>query len=217
MILMFLFLIVTGIVLACKDRYDVNEEVLIYDIIEKEGEGASCNLTLYKGGVLNQSNWMNRTGLSYKYNASKLTREIYSAGIECNKTTGNWEGECKFKVGEEIKMWEIMIGLILGLITFIMFYLLKTTENFDMKVFWGSFGFFFIVVDFWFLYRAVLVLSGEPGIVSNILRMYEISLIMFKIYFWLLCVYFMLRVILTLFDWRKKKREKKEAWPFMLE
>lgn len=117
-ILMLLILIPIG--MACKQRYDINEEVLIYDIIESDGDGASCNLTLFKGGVFNQSNFMNRTGLSYEYNASKLTKETYSASIECNISTSTYLGECKFDVGvNEKQMIAIMIGLGLCLIFFI--------------------------------------------------------------------------------------------------
>ncbi len=120
MLITIMFLVLIPIGIACKQRYDINEEVLIYDIIESDGSGASCNITLYKGGMFNQSGWMNRTGLSYEYNASKLTKETYSAGIECNSTTGNWVGECKFDVGvNEKQMIAIMIGLGLCLIFFI--------------------------------------------------------------------------------------------------
>jgi len=107
-----LFVVSLKITMGCKQTYDLNENIIIYDIMESEGINASCNLTLYKEGTLNQSGWMTQTDLSYEYNASKLTKGIYSVSIECNKTVATYLGECKFEIGvNEKQMIAIMIGL----------------------------------------------------------------------------------------------------------
>lgn len=117
-LLLLIGLVVVPVGLACKQRYDLYENVLIYDIIETEGNNSDCFLYLYKGEVLNQSGWMNRSGLAYWYNASVLAEDTYSATIECNLSGSQFRGECKFKVLEEEKVIIailIIAPLVLGL------------------------------------------------------------------------------------------------------
>lgn len=187
-IIMFLFLIPIGI--ACKQRYDVNEEVLIYDIIESDGSGASCNLTLFKGGVFNQSNFMNRTGLSYEYNASKLTRDIYSAGIECNATAGTWTGECKFKVGEEISMWEItvMIG-----IACMMFLFLALFFKFQSSIRFAFMLMAFIIMNILtkLMHQLSIEFTLSSSITTILLVTYRVSMFMtLFMFFYVMVVFF---------------------------
>ena len=118
MILICIFMLIIPLGMACKQRYDLFEDVMIYDIIESEGNGSDCMLYLYKGEVLNQSGWMNKSGLAYWYNASTLPQDTYSATIECNLSASQFRGECKFKVLEESKLIIgilILAPLILGL------------------------------------------------------------------------------------------------------
>lgn len=212
-IIMFLVLIPVGI--TCKERYDVNEDVIIIDTIVRWGEGAECNITTYNKSLnLVDSSIMDRSGISYSVNLSTLPRNTYTSNIECNISSNVYIGECKFKVGEEVSMWELMISIIMGLITAIFFYLMVQTKSFDLKIIWGTLGALFIVFDLWFVYRVVNLLSGDAGITSNVLRIYEISLIAYKWYFALIVIYFMIRVIVTLVKWRKGKTDEKNIQPF---
>ena len=187
---MLLILISTGIAFACKQRYDINEEVLIYDIIETDGEGADCNLTLFKGGVFNQSNWMNRTGLSYEYNASKLTKETYSAAIECNSSTSTYLGECKFKVGEEISMWEITVAI--G-IACMMFLFLALFFKFQSSIRFAFMLMAFVIMNILtkMMHQLSIEFSLSSSITSILLVTYRVSLFMtLFMFFYVMIVFF---------------------------
>lgn len=109
-------LICVGGAFACKDVYDVSERVNITDVIEEEGVGAVCNLTLYRGVAVNQSGNMSRTGLAYGYDAGFLEAGVYSASIDCQVNSTEYRGECKFSVEEDVGMlgFFILIPLILA-------------------------------------------------------------------------------------------------------
>lgn len=123
---------------ACKDVYSPAEEVVITDVIESDGSGATCNLTLYWGETHNQTGLMNQSDLLYTYNASFLDDGTYSASIECNKTATIYVGECKFRVEEDDKMIIaalILAPLLLGLFFLIGAATLNNEEHRIIKIF----------------------------------------------------------------------------------
>jgi len=83
---------------SCVVEYNDTSNVIIYDSIESYGLNADCNLTLYYNNTFNQSGWMIRNGLSYKYDAGVLKDGIYIASEECNISNSTFIGECKFSV-----------------------------------------------------------------------------------------------------------------------
>jgi hypothetical protein len=211
--IMVLFLVLIQTAIACKDWYNVEEEIIILDVIESDGRGAMCNLTLYTSNqTLNQSGIMNMSGLSYSYNASQLPRDTYSASIECNNTGTDYYGDCKFKVGSDVEMWEITLGLILICLTGIIFYLATLMPNFDLKLIFATLGALFIVIDLWFAYRITDLLSGSTGITNNVLVVYEISLIGFKFLFSIVVFLLMLRAILFFRAFAQKRKKEQEGW-----
>ena len=122
-LLILIGLIYLGELQACKQRYDVNENVIIIDIVPPDGEGAQCNITTYNETIeLINSSIMTQKGLAYEKNLTVLPRGIYSSSIICNSSGTTFEGECKFKVGEEVKMWDIaaIVGM-LGIISLFAF------------------------------------------------------------------------------------------------
>lgn len=130
-------LLLIGTALACKDIYSPGEDVIITDVIEEEGSGALCNLSLYRSTTLNQSGNMTNNGLAYQYNASKLTRGIYTASILCTLNSTQFAGECKFEVEEESKMALAAIILLPMLLAFIMIFgsFALSEEHNVMKIF----------------------------------------------------------------------------------
>jgi len=136
-------LILINIVIGCKDIYTIGEDVIISDIIEPEGRGATCNLTLYNELIFNQSGLMSMEGLAYEYNASKLSKGIYSAFMDCNITsdenvTTRYEGECKFEVTYGDKMIIsviILLPMILSLILLIGAISLNPEDHKALKLF----------------------------------------------------------------------------------
>lgn len=138
--------------LACKPNYEVYEPVVISDVIEPSGEGATCNLSLYHGLVFNQSGIMNVSGLAYTYNASVLEKGTYSASIICDKSGTEYKGECKFKVGEDDTMFFgilMLLPMILGIFLIIGATSLGEDHNvFKIFLYLGSLATFFISAHF---------------------------------------------------------------------
>jgi len=139
LVLMFLI----NISLGCKDTYTIDEYVIISDLIEPGGEGATCNITIYNELVFNQSGLMTRNGVAYEYNASRLSKGIYSAFINCNITSVEnvvtlYEGECKFEVIYGDKMIIaviILLPMLLGIIFLIGAVTLDNEQHKAMKIF----------------------------------------------------------------------------------
>lgn len=115
-------IVLLKVTLPCKESYNTNENVVITDVIASDGLNAQCNISIYSSNnTLNQSGLMTQNGLSYNYNATKLSIDNYVASIECNSSGNYWYGECKFKVEqEETKMIAIMIGLTVVTIFFML-------------------------------------------------------------------------------------------------
>jgi len=99
-------------VLSCKPLYSPAENVIINDNIEEYGKGANCNISIFKGLVLNQTGNMTMNGTAYEYNATKLSRGVYSSTILCKLNNTLFMGECKFEVEEKSKM---ALAAIIGL------------------------------------------------------------------------------------------------------
>lgn len=125
-IAIFLFVIAPLSALACKPLYTPGEDVIISDVIEPSGIGATCNLSLYKGLTFNQSGVMNVSGLAYNYNASNLDIGTYSASIVCLQGTDTYLGECKFKVGEDSTMLLAVMVLVPMLLGFFFLFFAKS-------------------------------------------------------------------------------------------
>jgi hypothetical protein len=105
-----LLLLVIPLSLACKQAYDLDEDVVLFDIIEESGLGASCNMTVYNSTHHISNGTMNVSGYKYTYNASRLKKGTYTSYIICNKSGFEYLGECKFKVEEDDSM---IIGIII--------------------------------------------------------------------------------------------------------
>ena len=103
-ILIFILLLLSSTAIACKDNYLPNENVLIQDTIEPVGEGADCNITLYKNNTLVINSAMLNSGLSYRYEAGILPEGAYISNLACTLNGTLFSGECDFTVGEENTM-----------------------------------------------------------------------------------------------------------------
>lgn len=105
--------------LACKEQYALTENITIIDAIEFNGQGASCNITIYNTTAQVQQGEMTANGLQYTYYANVLPEGTYTGAITCYKNVTNYYvGECKFKVYEDNRMVIaiiILLPLILGL------------------------------------------------------------------------------------------------------
>jgi hypothetical protein len=105
-------LVLVGNVLACHDQYELDEEVVIYDVIEKAGNGSDCFIDVYNSSGLATSGWMVKNSMDYSFNASRLPAGTYSASILCNLSSNDFLGECKFVVKEDSKVLVAIIALI---------------------------------------------------------------------------------------------------------
>jgi len=110
-----MLLMLSIVAIACDISYGPSDNVLIYDVIEEIGDGADCNITLYKENVLIQTAWMDRFGLSYYYDAGVLNESLYISNIECNRSNSSYLGQCKFTV--EIPGDDMFTGLSIMIFT----------------------------------------------------------------------------------------------------
>lgn len=227
LILLLMVFVEIGIVSACKQRYDINENVIILDIVPPDGEGAQCNITTYNESIgLINSSIMDMDGLAYSKDLTILQRGTYSSSIICNSSGTTFEGECKFKVGEEVKMWDIaaivgMLGII-SLFAFLAFHfhnkatskekegelseskdLIKDANWFKMmELFCVLFVMFLTIL----LNNTVRLIAEDAGATANVLKMFDtlhISLIAAVILF---LAFFVLRFLVLLVE--NFKREK---------
>lgn len=228
-ILMFLILIQIGI--SCKDRYDINENVIIIDVIPPDGLGARCNITTYNESIgLINSSIMDVNGLAYSKNLTILQRGTYSSSIICNESGTIFEGECKFKVGEDVKMWDIaaivgMLGII-SLFAFLAFHfhnksttkeregelsdskdLIKDANWFKMmELFCVLFVMFLTIL----LNNTIRLIAEDAGATANVLKMFDtlhIALIATVILF---LAFFMMRFFVLLVENFKREKLIKE-------
>jgi len=108
-------IVVSMFSLACDISYGPSDNVLIYDVIEELGDGAECNITIYKNNTLIDTSLMTRFGLSYSYDAGVLNESLYIANIECNLSNSSFLGQCKFTV--EVKGDDMYSGLAIMVFT----------------------------------------------------------------------------------------------------
>lgn len=116
MLYLLMAVVLVGGAVACKDLYRPGENVNISDVIQSDGENASCNLTLYRNSIINQTGGMVQSGLAYYYDAGSLGIGVYSAVIGCTSGVNEYVGECKFSVEEGVGMigFIFLIPLIFG-------------------------------------------------------------------------------------------------------
>ena len=222
-----MFLVLIPLAMPCKQRYDVNENVIILDVVPPDGLGARCNITTYNETIeLIDSSIMAQNGLAYEKNLTVLPRGTYSSSIICNSSGTTFEGECKFKVGEEVKMWDIaaivgMLGII-SLFAFLAFHfhnkattkekegeltgskdLIKDANWFKMmELFCVLFVMFLTIL----LNNTARLIAEDAGATASILTMFDtlhISLIAAIVLF---LVFFILRFLVLLIE--NFKREK---------
>jgi len=98
LMLMITLLALVPYILACKESYGLNEEVIIEYIIETIGNGADCNISLYRNNTLLNNTEMLRHGLSYQLSIGILPQGGYMSNIECNLTNATFLGQCNFVV-----------------------------------------------------------------------------------------------------------------------
>lgn len=230
-ILMLIILINVGIIFACKQRYDINENVIIIDIIPPDGLGARCNITTYNESIgLINSSIMGMNGLAYSKNLTILQRGTYSSSIICNVSGTTFEGECKFKVGDEVRMWDIaaIIGM-LGIISLFAFLtshfhrkattketegelsgskdLIKDANWFKMMELFCILLILFLMV---LLNNTARLIASDSGASSNVLNMFNtlhIALIATTILF---LAFFMMRFFVLLVENFKREKIIKE-------
>ncbi|MBU1020046.1 MAG: hypothetical protein KJ847_02435 [Firmicutes bacterium] len=188
-ILMILVLIPIGI--ACKERYDINENVIIIDAIPFWGEGAQCNITTFNTSMnIVSSSWMDRNGFAYKTNLTTLPRGTYTSSIVCNLTANMYLGECKFKVGEEISMWEITVAI--G-IACMMFLFLALFFKFQSSIRFAFMLMAFIMMNILtkLMHQLSIEFSLSASITSIMLVTYRVSLFMtLFMFFYVMIVFF---------------------------
>ena len=209
-ILIFLILINTGI--ACKERYNLNENVIIIDTIVSWGEGAQCNITTYNKtlGLINSS-WMDRIELSYQKNLSNLPKGIYTSSIECNYSNNVYLGECKFNVGiNEKQMIAIMIGLGLCLVFFIyLVYVFKREFDGLHKEWLAPVKFIFISLAYFMMMgilRVGIVLlkdNGKTNLASVFNSLWVTLMIIFGFIFFIVMFLYGIRFVWAIVERRK--------------
>ena len=191
-----LLLIIIGLIYigdsqACKDRYDIYENVIIIDAIPFWGDGAQCNITTYNTSMeIVDSSWMDRTGLAYKTNLTILSRGIYTSGIICNLSSNRYLGECKFKVGEEISMWEItvMIG-----IACMMFLFLALFFKFQSSIRFAFMLMAFIIMNILtkLMHQLSIEFTLSSSITTILLVTYRVSMFMtLFMFFYVMVIFF---------------------------
>lgn len=104
-------LLLVGSVLACKEKYDINENIIIIDVIESSGMNASCTITVYDGNSTLDVQNMSRNGLVYTYNGSPLNPGVYTSDISCTHNSSLYQSECKFEVEGTKMIWILAVAL----------------------------------------------------------------------------------------------------------
>ena len=206
-IILITFLILINITIACKQVYNPAEDVIILDVIEEDGSGADCNISIYGNTSLTQNGVMNNNGLVYSYDAGKLEVGMYSAAITCNKSDSTYLGECKFKVEYEDKMIIaaiIVLPMILGIIFLVGGATLDAEHHAALKIF------LFLLSSFTF------ILSLHLGMVS-VVKFYDFPALedtigtatyWFGIVIGIIITYFLIYLIYTSFN--KMAQQKRD-------
>lgn len=201
-----LILTTTGVI-ACKPLYTLTEAVLIEDAIQSAGINATCNISIYRNNVLNQSGAMLQNGLSYNYSAGILAQDVYTSFIECNKANSTYLGSCDFIVSksEGQRMVEAII-ILLPLFMAILFIWIGTTmsqEHTGMKIFLTLLGILFIVPSVWF---GSIALNGTAAELTTAMMYFIfINIIIFAV----LIGYWVIMFIVWAFNYMAQRKEGK--------
>lgn len=193
-----LALVFVGGAVACKDSYRPGERVNISDVIQADGENASCSLSLYRDSKLNQSGSMVQSGLAYYYDAGALDIGVYAASINCSLGASEYVGECKFSVEEGVGMigFIFLIPLVLG------FFLLYGGINMDgeqhpvLKWFLFLFSFPLFIVSVHFATISVAKFYNFPELQNTMANFVQWSTIVWVVivaYFLIYSIYSMVR------------------------
>src|SRR3990167_2656036 len=169
--IMFLFFV--GFVMACKENYNLGEEVIVFDIIETRGSGAECNISLYNKTeqIYDFNHTMQRYGFLYNISyGTNLSKGTYRSAIECVKDTSTYLGECNFII-ESNKRMELAITIGLGiLISFLVIFTITS------KAIWLKILFGYGTLGFTLLETNVIKLMAESnGMEKNIIKMLATS------------------------------------------